>query len=240
MAESLADRLRRIAAEKKAAAAKVAEPVAEVISDDKHGLGEVRTGSGGQQASSTAEESGVIAEASNGATESRESGTLTTSSSSSSDTSNECTVTGSLEPSGETGETYIQPEGLGSGSGEGASINTEVSGEVASSLVSEQPTSTDITELTTSSEHPLAMQFAELEAALLARDPEFKLILRQVHQHLGKDVELVTMMTEEEVALVVGGLVLFANTEIVEPAKAKGVKKAVAAAKKQVISADDL
>jgi hypothetical protein len=48
------------------------------------------------------------------------------------------------------------------------------------------------------------------------------------------------MMTEEEVAMIVGGLVLFANTEIVEPAKAKGVKKAVAAAKKIVISADDL
>lgn len=92
----------------------------------------------------------------------------------------------------------------------------------------------------TSSDHPLAMEFAELESMLLTRDPEFKVILRKVHKHLGQDAELVTQMTEEEIAMIVTGLVLFANTEIVEPAKVKTAKAAVRAASKQAISADDL
>lgn len=230
MAESLAERLKRIAAEKKAAAAKVAEPVAEVSSDDR--LEPVREG---VEPGRVTEELQV--EASVGAVESAESGTAAASSSSSSDTSSECAVVIIQEPSRKDGETHSQSKGLDSRSGEGVSTNTEVSCEVEGKLPAELSGGT---ELTTRPEHPLAMQFAELEQALLARDPTFKTILRQVHQHLGKDAELVTMMTEEEVALVVGGLVLFANTEIVEPAKAKTVKKAVAAAKKVVISADDL
>lgn len=48
------------------------------------------------------------------------------------------------------------------------------------------------------------------------------------------------MMTEEEVQLIVGGMILFANLEVVAPAKAKTVKAAVAAAKKKEIGADDL
>lgn len=90
----------------------------------------------------------------------------------------------------------------------------------------------------TPSSHPLAMQFAELEAALLTADPTFKTTLRDVHRHLGKDPELVTLMTEEEVAMIVKGLVVFANAEVVEPAKAKAVKAASRALKN--ISADDL
>lgn len=101
-------------------------------------------------------------------------------------------------------------------------------------------TETELTIQTTPSNHPLAMQFAELEAALLTADPTFKTTLRDVHRHLGKDPELVTLMTEEEVAMIVKGLVVFANAEVVEPAKAKAVKAGVAAAKKKVISADDL
>lgn len=88
--------------------------------------------------------------------------------------------------------------------------------------------------------HPLAMEFAELETALLAKDPQFKTILRQIHRHLGQDPDLVTQMTEQEIQLIVGGLVVFANAEVVEPAKAKSVKAAVTAAKKKVISAEDL
>lgn len=88
--------------------------------------------------------------------------------------------------------------------------------------------------------HPLAMQFMELEQALDSTDASFKVKLRDIHRHLGKDPDLVTQMTEAEIALVVKGLVIFANAEIVEPAKAKTVKAATAAAKKKVISADDL
>lgn len=90
------------------------------------------------------------------------------------------------------------------------------------------------------SNHPLSMQFLELEQALDSTDPSFKTKLRDIHRHLGTDPDLVTQMTEAEIALVVKGLVVFANAEIVEPAKAKSVKAATAAAKKKVISADDL
>lgn len=92
----------------------------------------------------------------------------------------------------------------------------------------------------TTSNHPLAMQFAELESALLATDPEFKTILRQIHRHLGQEPELVTQMTEQEIQMVVQGLVVFANAEIVAPAAAKSEKAKLTAAKKKVISADDL
>jgi TolA C-terminal. len=84
------------------------------------------------------------------------------------------------------------------------------------------------------------MQFAELEAALLAQQPEFKTILRQIHRHLGQEPELVTKMTEQEIQLIVSGLVVFANAEIVAPAVAKSTKAKIAAAKKVPISADDL
>lgn len=90
------------------------------------------------------------------------------------------------------------------------------------------------------STHPLAMAFAELEAGLLARDPEFKTKLRDIHRHLGREPELVTQMTEAEIALIVTGMVVFANAEIVEPAAKKAGKAAVKAASKVVISADDL
>lgn len=92
----------------------------------------------------------------------------------------------------------------------------------------------------TTSDHPLAMQFAELEQALNAKDPQFPTILRQIHRHLGQDAALVTQMTEEEIQLIVTGMVVYAQAEIVEPAKAKTAKAAVAKAKKAVITADDL
>lgn len=92
----------------------------------------------------------------------------------------------------------------------------------------------------TPSDHPLAMQFAELEQALLTRDPSFKTILRDIHRHLGSEPELVTMMTEEEVHRVVRGLVTVAQEEIVEPAKAKAVKASTKALKAKAIDVDDL
>lgn len=92
----------------------------------------------------------------------------------------------------------------------------------------------------TTSDHPLAMQFAELEQALNAKDPQFPTILRQIHRQLGQDAELVTQMSEEEIQLIVTGMVVYANAEIVEPAKVKAAKSAVAKAGKKPITADDL
>lgn len=92
----------------------------------------------------------------------------------------------------------------------------------------------------TTSSHPLAMQFAELEAALNEKDSQFPTILRQIHRQLGQDAELVTQMTEEEIQLIVTGMVVYAQAEIVEPAKAKAAKSAVTKASKKTITADDL
>lgn len=192
MAESLAERLKRIAAEKKAAreagqASPVVAPITEVTSDDKVDSVDLAI---------TDSPVGI----------------------------------GETEVSGICGAEK-SAEGL---AGDVDNLSTDTTGNGASG-----------TELATSNsgnrtDHPLAMKFAELEETLLARDPQFKVILRDIHRHLGQDAELVTQMTEEEIAMVVTGLVLFANTEIVEVAKAKSVKKAVAEAKKKVISADDL
>lgn len=190
MAESLADRLKRIAAEKKAAR-EVAQ-AAGIASDDR--LEPV---------------SGVSEEASNERVIAEEIGAGEASPESSPD--NQVTV--------------LADTGTGGGVAESPATELPVSGQVSKAV---------------SSDHPLAMKFAELEETLLARDPQFKVILRDIHRHLGQDAELVTQMSEEEIAMVVTGLVLFANTEIVEVAKAKTAKKAVAEAKKKVISADDL
>lgn len=122
-----------------------------------------------------------------------------------------------------------------SGSGSGEAEQTQVT--VATS---DNTASASTNDNIGTSDHPLAMQFAELEQALLAQQPEFKTILRQIHRHLGQEPELVTQMTEQEIQMIVSGLVIFANAEIVAPAIAKTAKAAIKAAKAKPISADDL
>lgn len=118
------------------------------------------------------------------------------------------------------------------------SVSSVVHGtDVSSSVSANFP---DAPPARSASNHPLAMQFAELEQGILARDPQFKTILRDIHRHLGSEPELVTQMTEAEVALVVQGLVQRAQEEIVAPAAAKSAKAAVRAAGKKTITVDDL
>jgi hypothetical protein len=207
MAESLADKLKRLAAEKKLRAAQAqAQAVASVQPAESESGTESEPAK--QGISNEPEESRVAA------------------------TKESACAASNEVPAGTTG-TAIAISGLPErskdpdSSPEPESVSPDLSGDVSVPAV-------------TSSEHPLAMQFAELEAALLAKDPEFKTILRQVHRHLGQDAELVTMMSEAEVQLVVTGMVVFSTMEIVEPAKEKAAKSAVAKAKKAVITADDL
>lgn len=87
------------------------------------------------------------------------------------------------------------------------------------------------------SEHPLIMELAELEQQLNDRIPDFRLTLRNIHQKLRQDPDIVTILSEEEIGLIVTGLATHANAEIVAP---KAAKAARAAAKKTPISADDL
>jgi len=82
-------------------------------------------------------------------------------------------------------------------------------------------------------------KLAELEQAMLTKHPSMPVLLRTIHQQLRKDPELVTIISEEEIGLIVNGLKIQTNTEIVmasdKPAAKKAAKKAAAA-----IGFDDL
>jgi hypothetical protein len=85
-------------------------------------------------------------------------------------------------------------------------------------------------------EHPLIMEMEELEAALLGKLPEFRTILRDIHAKLRQDPDVVTAMTEEEIGLLVSGLIYHANVEIIAPKEKKAAKKI----SKLPVNADDL
>lgn len=212
MAESPLDRLKRLAAEKKLAAA--AQPVPNVLKTMDNLVKAVAE----------------LSEVSTKITEALSDGQA-------SEPESIPDLQGCAENASAGGET-LDGAGLHIASGAGTVQTTQLTVSVepsSSSIVNAQPTPTS-----NLSTHPLAMQFAELEAALLAQQPEFKTILRQIHRHLGQEPELVTQMTEQEIQLIVSGLVVFANAEIVAPAAAKTTKAKITAAKKVPISADDL
>ncbi|WP_411706288.1 hypothetical protein [Edaphovirga cremea] len=249
MAESLAQRLQRIAREKAASAAggasvtststtqPVAQPtqvtqaqVIEEVSDVKQdGLAQVS--SAGNEVEAGTGSNDRAQESVSAMGESTESAVKSVPEVSSEVESNSSDISTGVGPDNVSNvassigieETKVAILGM-----ELARVDEEVKAELAP--VESKPTST----------HPLAMAFAELEAGLLARDPEFKTKLRDIHRHLGREPELVTQMTEAEIALIVTGMVVFANAEIVEPAAKKAGKAAVKAASKVVISADDL
>lgn len=73
--------------------------------------------------------------------------------------------------------------------------------------------------------HPLLMEMAELEQALNDRVPGFANILREIHMKLKKDPATVTLLTDEEIGLIVSGLERHTNVTIVAPAAVKSAKK---------------
>jgi hypothetical protein len=77
-------------------------------------------------------------------------------------------------------------------------------------------------------------KLAELEQSLLAGTPNMPTLLREIHRNLGRDPELVTMLTEEECSILVRGLKKQTNTEIATTA----VKKAKTKSSKQLTLAD--
>lgn len=46
----------------------------------------------------------------------------------------------------------------------------------------------------------------DLSTKLLSAHPEMPILLRKIHQHLSKDPEIVTLLTEEEIGVIVDGL----------------------------------
>ena len=85
--------------------------------------------------------------------------------------------------------------------------------------------------------HPLVMEMAELQAALDSNVPGFATILKRIHEKLRADPAVVTLMSEEEIAVVVKGLSRHSQIEVVAP---KAVKDAKKLARGTRIGADDL
>lgn len=76
-------------------------------------------------------------------------------------------------------------------------------------------------------------KIAELSAALLAASPTMPLLLREIHTQVRKDPELITIISEEEIGIIVNGLKVHTNTELLSTA----VK---AASKKTKVTIDDI
>lgn len=85
--------------------------------------------------------------------------------------------------------------------------------------------------------HPIAMEMAELEAALNSEVPGFVSILSTIHKKLKADPNVVTLLDDEEIGVIVAGLEKHTNVTIVAPA---AIKAAKSKAKKEPVSAMDL
>lgn len=85
--------------------------------------------------------------------------------------------------------------------------------------------------------HPIAMEMAELEEALNAHVPGFVSILSTIHKKLRADPDVVTLLDDDEIAVIVAGLEKHTNVTIVAPG---AVKAAKAKARKEPVSAMDL
>lgn len=75
-------------------------------------------------------------------------------------------------------------------------------------------------------------KIAELQAALLAKHPQLPNMLRKIHAQVRQDPELATLLDEEEIGVIVNGLKVQTQTEIVT-----SKEKAATSANKQVKNA---
>ena len=57
-------------------------------------------------------------------------------------------------------------------------------------------------------------KLASLESALLEKTPTMPTLLRDIHRHLKKDPDIVTLLSEEEISVLVRGLKEQTKTEI--------------------------
>lgn len=70
-------------------------------------------------------------------------------------------------------------------------------------------------------------KLAQLEEALLKGTPNMPVLLRDIHSHLKKDPDVVTILSDEECSILVRGLKKQTNTEIAIAATKKKPKKAM-------------
>lgn len=86
------------------------------------------------------------------------------------------------------------------------------------------------------STHPIAMEMAELQAALDQNVPGFANKLREIHVKLRNDPIIVTLLSDEEIGVIVSGLERHTNVQIIAPAAIKASSRS----KKVPVSASDL
>jgi len=60
----------------------------------------------------------------------------------------------------------------------------------------------------------IQMKIAELQEALLSAHPTMPLLLREIHKKLQADPAQVTLLSEEEISVIVSGLKLQTNVEL--------------------------
>ena len=77
-------------------------------------------------------------------------------------------------------------------------------------------------------------KIAEMEAALLASDPRMPYLLRDIKLILKKDPDVVTLLSEEDIAKIFRGLEVVTNTELLT------TKPTVSKAKIAKLGLDDL
>jgi pyocin large subunit-like protein len=66
-----------------------------------------------------------------------------------------------------------------------------------------------------------------LQNALLTAHPSMPVLLREIHQNLKADEELVTLLTEEEIGVIVNGLQKQTQTTIIAAITKKGTGKSL-------------
>lgn len=74
--------------------------------------------------------------------------------------------------------------------------------------------------------HPLYLPMVELEEKLNKNLPGFETILRDIHLHCGKDPECVTILTDEEIGIILQGLNRVGGEVVTVSAKSTTKKKA--------------
>lgn len=70
-------------------------------------------------------------------------------------------------------------------------------------------------------------KLAQLEEALLKGTPNMPVLLRDIHSHLKRDPDVVTILSDEECSILVRSLKKQTNTEIAIAATKKKGKKAM-------------
>jgi len=66
-----------------------------------------------------------------------------------------------------------------------------------------------------------------LQTALLEAHPTMPVLLREIHQNLKQDEEIVTLLSEEEIGIIVQGLMKQTNTVILAGIAKKGTGKSL-------------